>query len=155
MVSDDTDYTKLTPGEMLAACADNASKWSRAFCQFYKEAEGRDIDEGWVIGWFANAMMATEDLRLRAARALLAVTQQPRERDAEWQRIVDTEKKMRPHFWRDVELELKAELKRIRPVYDAACAWRDWCSVEGRIHDGPNNALADAIDTARSAQGEE
>ncbi len=44
---------------------------------------------------------------------------------------------------------LRAECERLRPVYEAACAWRDDCE---QTFD-PTRDLRDAIDTARKEQG--
>jgi hypothetical protein len=43
----------------------NAVDWAAAFCKIatslgYKDAEGKPIDEGWMIGWFANALMSCD-----------------------------------------------------------------------------------------------
>lgn len=40
----------------------DATDWAKCFCKIatnlgYKDAEGGPIDEGWMIGWFANALM--------------------------------------------------------------------------------------------------
>lgn len=41
----------------------DAVDWAAAFCKIandkfgFKDAEGKPIDEGWMIGWFANALM--------------------------------------------------------------------------------------------------
>jgi len=40
----------------------DAQDWAAAFCKVatnlgYKDAEGKPVDEGWMIGWFANALM--------------------------------------------------------------------------------------------------
>jgi hypothetical protein len=40
----------------------DAHDWAAAFCKIatnlgYKDAEGKPIDEGWMISWFANALM--------------------------------------------------------------------------------------------------
>lgn len=56
------DYTSMSAPEMLAACGDDAAKWAAAFCQIAK-ALGHDIDEGWMIGWFANAIEHSFDVR--------------------------------------------------------------------------------------------
>lgn len=55
-----TDYTTLGTAEFYEACGVDASKWAAAFCQFAAK-HGHDLDEGWMIGWFANAMMAMHD----------------------------------------------------------------------------------------------
>lgn len=59
-----TDYTAMTSGKMLSALGDDASKWAAAFCQHAKKL-GHDIDEGWMIGWFANAIEHSSDVRRR------------------------------------------------------------------------------------------
>jgi len=40
----------------------DATDWAKCFCKIatelgYKNADGEPIDEGWMIGWFANALM--------------------------------------------------------------------------------------------------
>src|SRR5580692_1114276 len=45
----------------------DAQVWAREWCRIARElkAEGKDlIDEGWMIGWFANAMCVAEDYQL-------------------------------------------------------------------------------------------
>lgn len=44
----------------------DAADWAEAFCKTatklgYKDAEGKPIDEGWIITWFANALMRGYD----------------------------------------------------------------------------------------------
>jgi len=44
----------------------DAQDWAKAFCKIatnlgYKDAEGKPIDEGWMISWFANALMRGYD----------------------------------------------------------------------------------------------
>lgn len=46
----------------------DARDWAEAFCKAatnlgYKDAEGKPIDEGWMISWFANALMRGFDER--------------------------------------------------------------------------------------------
>ena len=46
----------------------DAQDWAKAFCSIanglgYKDAQGEPIDEGWMIGWFANALMRGFDER--------------------------------------------------------------------------------------------
>lgn len=38
----------------------DANVWASAFCQIAKTNYGVDLDEGWVIGWFANAFVTAE-----------------------------------------------------------------------------------------------
>jgi hypothetical protein len=35
----------------------DARDWVEAFCRIAAEKGHPDIDEGWMIGWFANALM--------------------------------------------------------------------------------------------------
>lgn len=40
----------------------DAQDWAEAFCKIatglgYKDANGKPIDEGWMISWFANSLM--------------------------------------------------------------------------------------------------
>ena len=51
------DYTTLSEPALLDAVGTDAQKWAEAFCQIAK-THGLDIDEGWMITWFSNAMMA-------------------------------------------------------------------------------------------------
>lgn len=65
-VPEDTDFTvgELDIGVM---CGDNAANWAKAFCQIAKAnpdllaTDG--LDEGWMIGWFANAIECSQDAR--------------------------------------------------------------------------------------------
>ena len=62
---------ELTDGELLG-CAD-ASIWAREFCKKWRRVvTGQPPpDEGWMLAWFANAMMAMHDFveRKHEARA--------------------------------------------------------------------------------------
>lgn len=49
------DYTKLNDGAKLSAMGRDAAKWADAFCQLNPSAS---VDEGLMIGWFANALEA-------------------------------------------------------------------------------------------------
>jgi len=55
-----TDYSKFTAPELLEALGDNAQKWAQAFMQL---SAGKEIDEGLMIGWFANAIEHSSDIR--------------------------------------------------------------------------------------------
>ena len=57
------DYTMMMDREMLAACGDDASKWAKAFRQTAIKLGYSDMDEGWLIGWFANAIEYSADVR--------------------------------------------------------------------------------------------
>lgn len=48
----------------------DAKDWAEAFCKVanahgFKDAKGDPVDEGWMIGWFANALMRGYDERAR------------------------------------------------------------------------------------------
>lgn len=59
------DYTAMESVEMLTALGDDAGKWAAAFCQtFAKVHPDQPVpDEGWMIGWFANAIEHSHDVR--------------------------------------------------------------------------------------------
>ena len=61
-----TDYTKMTASEMLQDVGDDAQKWAAAFCQTAEKLGHHGIDEGWMIGWFANAI--EQSTAVRSAR---------------------------------------------------------------------------------------
>jgi hypothetical protein len=39
----------------------DAQIWAREFCETYEKINGREIDFNWMIGWFANSIMAGFD----------------------------------------------------------------------------------------------
>jgi hypothetical protein len=53
----------------------DAVDWAKAFCKIatnlgYRDAEGQPVDEGWMVGWFANALMrGYDEYAKRQARA--------------------------------------------------------------------------------------
>ena len=52
-----------TDGQLLQRLGDDAAKWA---AEFRKTAIGlgySDMDEGWLIGWFANAIEGAEMTR--------------------------------------------------------------------------------------------
>jgi hypothetical protein len=49
-------------GDLLAALGDRADRWAAAFCAIAKKL-GKDIDEGWMLGWFANAIEHSSHVR--------------------------------------------------------------------------------------------
>ncbi len=55
-----TDYTKMKSHEMVESCGHDAAKWAEAFQQIVVEG-GLKIDEGLMIGWFANPIMNMHD----------------------------------------------------------------------------------------------
>lgn len=63
-----TDYTAMTDGQMLTAMGDDGSKWAAAFCQHAAKLGVVGIDEGWMIGWFANAIEHAHAKRMSLIR---------------------------------------------------------------------------------------
>lgn len=64
------DYTALEGPELLQAVGTDAAKWAAAFKQTATKLGYSDMDEGWLIGWFANAMMAMYDLHVRGGQPI-------------------------------------------------------------------------------------
>jgi len=56
------DYTAMSGPELLHTCRDDGHKWATAFCQHAKK-QGHNIDHGWMVGWFANAIEHSHDVR--------------------------------------------------------------------------------------------
>ena len=72
-----TNYTEMDGPMMLSALADDAAKWAEAFCQHARKLGHGDIDQGWMIGWFANAIEHSSAVRRWAAEAAEKDTQKP------------------------------------------------------------------------------
>jgi hypothetical protein len=65
------NFLTMTDVELLDYCGADASKWAEAFCRI-KERQGwsaADIDEGLMIGWFANAIEHAAQTRAALASA--------------------------------------------------------------------------------------
>ena len=58
-----SDYTAMNGPAMLAACRDDGFKWAEAFCQHAKKLGIEGIDHDWMVGWFANAIEHSHDVR--------------------------------------------------------------------------------------------
>lgn len=65
-----TNYTAMNGPELLGACRDDATKWAAAFCQHAK-ALGLSYDESWMVGWFANAIEHSHDVRTGSGPTIL------------------------------------------------------------------------------------
>ena len=48
----------MTDGEKLAYMGTDAAKWAAEFCKVARDLGHGDLDEGWVLGWFACAIEA-------------------------------------------------------------------------------------------------
>lgn len=70
-MTDEVDYTAMEGHEMYAAVGVDAQKWARAFNQHAVMLGYSSMDEGWLIGWFANPMMAMHDRALGTAPVIL------------------------------------------------------------------------------------
>ena len=49
--------------DLYAYCRDDASKWAEQFNLVAVRLGYPEMDEGWLIGWFANAIEHSHDLR--------------------------------------------------------------------------------------------
>lgn len=59
------DYTSMKDTELLDACGEDAEKWAIAFNQHAVKLGYSEMDEGWLVGWFANAIMNSFDIMTR------------------------------------------------------------------------------------------
>ncbi len=50
----------MEDGDLLRYMGTDAQKWAAEFCKIARD-KGLDLDEGWMLGWFANAIMAGHD----------------------------------------------------------------------------------------------
>ena len=72
-----TDFLAMSDPDLLAYCGADASKWAEAFCRI-KEARGwsaADINEGLMIGWFANVIEHSQQVRGAAQAPLRQPTE--------------------------------------------------------------------------------
>lgn len=74
------DYTLLDGPAFLEALGDDAMKWATAFCQTMHKQKW-EIDESLMVGWFANAIEHSSDVRHRrgqpATQPALRASAQP------------------------------------------------------------------------------
>src|SRR5690606_36327084 len=56
-----TEATTESAGDFLARMGTDGSKWAAEFRQTAIKLGYSDMDEGWLIGWFANAIEAGAD----------------------------------------------------------------------------------------------
>ena len=54
----------MEDGELLNYMGDDAAKWAAEFCKIARD-KGLDIDEGWMLGWFANAIEHSNLVRMK------------------------------------------------------------------------------------------
>lgn len=60
------DYTLLKDGDLLRELGTDALKWAEAFLQHLHKYDKPPYDVGYILTWFANAMMAQHDRVTRA-----------------------------------------------------------------------------------------
>ena len=48
----------MTDGDRLIYMGTDAAKWAAEFCKIARDLGHNDLDEGWLITWFANAIEA-------------------------------------------------------------------------------------------------
>jgi hypothetical protein len=63
-----SEREKESGPELLARLGDDAAKWAAEFRQTAIDLGYSNMDEGWLIGWFANAIEGSHDLRMRRFR---------------------------------------------------------------------------------------
>ena len=51
----------MTVNEQALLKSNDAAVWAAEFCRIIRKNEGVNLDESWVIGWFANAMVNQYD----------------------------------------------------------------------------------------------
>jgi len=65
------NFALMSDAEALEFCGDNAMRWAEFFCQVQKGHNFPKLDEGVMVGWFANAIEASWTKRSASAyRAL-------------------------------------------------------------------------------------
>ena len=57
------DFTTLDGPKLLDVLRDNAANWAAAFNQHAVKLGYSEMDEGWLITWFANAIEHSHDVR--------------------------------------------------------------------------------------------
>lgn len=57
------DYTLLASHELLGVLQDDAMKWAISFNQHAVKLGYSAMDVGWLVGWFANAIEHSGDVR--------------------------------------------------------------------------------------------
>lgn len=58
-----TDYTAMDGPTLLSHLNDDAMAWAVAFNQHAVKLGYSSMDEGWLVGWFANAIERSSDVR--------------------------------------------------------------------------------------------
>lgn len=70
-------YPTETDAGLLARLGDDASKWASEFQQTAIRLGYSDMDEGWLLGWFANAIEHSHSLRQHRTAAVAVMGADP------------------------------------------------------------------------------
>lgn len=65
------DFTAMQDCNLPTVLGMDARLWAIAFNQHAVKLGYSEMDEGWLIGWFANAIMQTHDTLLESAPVVL------------------------------------------------------------------------------------
>ena len=76
----------MTEIDLLKEQNVDAMAWAKSFCQTLKDNPDIKIDEGFMVGWFANPMMCMYDKERSKADKLFEALQHYIE-DRQWERI--------------------------------------------------------------------
>lgn len=63
------DVASMSGPALLEYCGDRGDRWAAAFCSVARN-KGIELDEGWMIGWFANAIEHSSQMRKPQCQAL-------------------------------------------------------------------------------------
>ena len=63
-----SNKTKESDGELLQRLGNDATKWAAEFRKTAIRLGYSDMDEGWLTGWFANAMQSEYEAMMRNMR---------------------------------------------------------------------------------------
>jgi hypothetical protein len=65
----------IVDGDRLKYMGVDPKKWAAEFCKSARD-QGHDIDEEWMLGWFATAIMVGINAGTRAAQTAQKVLEQ-------------------------------------------------------------------------------
>ncbi len=60
-LTDKPNYTTMDTTQLYEAMGVDGHKWAEAFRQYAVKLGYSDMDQGWLTGWFCNAMMQMHD----------------------------------------------------------------------------------------------
>ncbi len=71
-MTESTDHKRESDGDLLARLGTDSQKWAQEFRNIALKLGYSDMDESWLTGWFANAIMAGWDDGRRKLAATVA-----------------------------------------------------------------------------------